>query len=681
MTWTTKLFHFIVDGFRPPFRTAHWMVLAYVILSAIYNPNSSFNHWVLPDTDDYTRFVQVFNWLDGQSWFDMRVPHLYPNHVISMHWARLVDIPLAGLIILFEFIAHFFQLDTTRTGIAMMAAFIIPCFLLFALLKLVRAMARPMLGRRYAGLACFMVPLSMQLIFQFSPMRVDHHAYILIGAGLGFMALQNMALGIRPKRMAILAGLTTGLAMWNGAEILPMLLGIGFCMTLLMIISRRPKFLDGVVFGASLLLANVLILLVAKAPDVRWTTEYDSYSFFYVIMAGYTCAFFIALYACSKITKNTAILLSFALCAALVDLSFFLNQFPDFIAGPYAKVHPLLNQVFFPTIREAVPFFKAWQDLGDNFATTPNQAIGGAIYYMTTRLFAPTIATLTCLYQITRERTSQKMRLLWMLYAFFTVFFTGLALFWQVRVITYAQLISLIPLLWLMLRCLKTLPLHYQGRMLFGWEVMTVLSFTMLPTLIIPAIIMGSKLNPDVMFYLGNSSSMPCKDRIKVISYLQNMQETKKITATIMAQMDYTPEFMFYTNHNYIAAPYHRNDRGIADMVIFFRSQGDDIAARTIAKNDDLDYVLVCKASYYAGTLRPTHEIKNISINVTLNGIESRPEEQDVLNASLAMRLAYDKTPLWLEFEQIPFENDFALYKVRKDILGKPTAYAKKQKL
>lgn len=680
MTWTTILFRFFIDAFRPPFRTTHWVVLLYVVLSVIYNPNSHFNHWTMPDTDDYTRFIQVFNWLDGQNWFDMRLPQLYPHHVISMHWARLVDIPLAGLIIVFEWSSHFFKWEAPRSSIALLVAFTVPCILLFALLKLMRGCSRALLGRGHAGISCLIVPLCMQLIFQFTPMRVDHHAYILMGAGVGFFALQNMALGIQPRRMAMLAGIAIGLAMWNGAEILPMLLGFGFCITLLMILSRRPAFGDAVIFGLSLLATCMIVLLFAKAPEARWDMEYDSFSFFYVMLAVYTLAFFTALFICSRITRNTPILLAFALFASLVDLYVFLLQFPDFIAGPYAKVNPILNQVFFPNIREAVPFYEAWLKLGDSFASTPNQAIGGGIYYMTTRLFIPVVAVATSIYQLCRRRRSQRMRRLWMLYALFCTFFLGLAMFWQVRLITYAQLFAIAPMIWLLVNYLKTLPHHYSGRQLFGWEMLVVASFTILPVVMIPGIIQGSKLNPDMMFYLGNSGPMPCKDRTRVTSFLRDLHDDQHVTATIMAQMDYTPEFMFFTPHRFIAAPYHRNDRGIADMVAFFRSTGDDFTARKIAKKLLLDYVLVCKAADYQGTLGAPAPIKNIVVNMTSNNLESRPSDKALLTSSLALRIAYDKIPAWLEPITIPLENDFALYKVKQDLLGKPTSYPKQSK-
>lgn len=677
MSWTNKLYTFIIDAFRPPFRTSHWMALLYVILSIIYNPNSHFNRWVLPDTDDYTRFVQVFQWLDGHSWFDLTLPHLYPQHVISMHWARLVDIPLAGVLLLLKAIAGFFQWQSERQGLAMLTGFLVPCFLLAALLILVRAMARPLIGKRWAGLACFFVPLALQLMFQFAPMRVDHHAYILLAAGTAFLCLQRLTLGLYPLRMAALAGCAFALGMWNGAEIMPAIIAFCACLTVQQIIKGRASMKAGLVFGAALMATSFLILLIAIAPAQRWSTDYDAFSFFYVILAAYACAFFLGLFILSRFISHKGLLLSSSLLGALGALTHLLSLFPDFIAGPYAKTNPLMQDLFLNNIREAVPFIRAWADLLNNFAIAPQQAVGGAIYFLTTRLFGPVIGSLTALVQLMRPRKATRARLIWLCYAVFCVFFTLLAMFWQVRVISYAQLFAIPPLVWLMLRYLKTLPQHYKGRALFGWEILTVLSFTILPTMVVPSIILQSRLNPDMMFFLGTSTDVPCKDSTRVVAQLREMGKDKP-PLTILAPMDYTPELMFYTGHNYIAAPYHRNDRGIIDMIMFFRSKGDDAAARAIAARDSLDYVLVCKMSYFQGTLDSKREINNLSVNIGAKGkMTTAPDKADLYKSSLGFRLAYDTPPPWLEQIGIPLEDNFALFEVKKDLLKRPTSYPK----
>src|SRR3546814_9579708 len=60
-------------------------------------------HWLsLGDTDDNMRLMQVRGLLDGQGWYDLRQYRLNPPGGFDIHWSRLVDLPIAGLILLFK---------------------------------------------------------------------------------------------------------------------------------------------------------------------------------------------------------------------------------------------------------------------------------------------------------------------------------------------------------------------------------------------------------------------------------------------------------------------------------------------------------------------------------------------------------------------------------------------------
>ena len=60
-------------------------------------------HWfVLPDTDDNMRFAQVRAWLAGQGWYDLRQHRMDPPAGVSIHWSRIVDLPIAGLFLLLK---------------------------------------------------------------------------------------------------------------------------------------------------------------------------------------------------------------------------------------------------------------------------------------------------------------------------------------------------------------------------------------------------------------------------------------------------------------------------------------------------------------------------------------------------------------------------------------------------
>ena len=56
--------------------------------------------FALGDTDDNLRIAEVSAWLRGQGWFDLRQYRLDPPGGANIHWSRLVDLPIAGIILL-----------------------------------------------------------------------------------------------------------------------------------------------------------------------------------------------------------------------------------------------------------------------------------------------------------------------------------------------------------------------------------------------------------------------------------------------------------------------------------------------------------------------------------------------------------------------------------------------------
>ena len=59
--------------------------------------------FALPDTDDNLRMAQVRALLGGQGWFDLVQHRFDPAHGGgNIHWSRLVDLPIAGIILLMK---------------------------------------------------------------------------------------------------------------------------------------------------------------------------------------------------------------------------------------------------------------------------------------------------------------------------------------------------------------------------------------------------------------------------------------------------------------------------------------------------------------------------------------------------------------------------------------------------
>src|SRR5215213_5976027 len=83
----------------------HWRLatlIAWALLCAwfVYNRWSGIDQFALGDTDDNTRMSQVRALLHGQDWFDLRQYRLNPPIGSNIHWSRLVDLPIAALILL-----------------------------------------------------------------------------------------------------------------------------------------------------------------------------------------------------------------------------------------------------------------------------------------------------------------------------------------------------------------------------------------------------------------------------------------------------------------------------------------------------------------------------------------------------------------------------------------------------
>src|SRR5438046_9355500 len=79
-----------------------WVVLLVwlsFVIGHIFSEWNNIRFFNLSDTDDNMRMMQVRALLHGQGWFDLRNYRLNPPFGANIHWSRLVDLPIAGLIL------------------------------------------------------------------------------------------------------------------------------------------------------------------------------------------------------------------------------------------------------------------------------------------------------------------------------------------------------------------------------------------------------------------------------------------------------------------------------------------------------------------------------------------------------------------------------------------------------
>ena len=141
--------------------------------------------WEPVGPDDWTRLLQVRAWLDGQGFWDVTQYRMNPPEGFSMHWSRLVDLPLAALMLLFG--------ETAAMALVPLV------WLLPALFALRAIMLRLDFAPLAIGFGLVILPLFPMLPGNFAPMRIDHHAPQAV------LALVCAALLIRNSRWSALA--------------------------------------------------------------------------------------------------------------------------------------------------------------------------------------------------------------------------------------------------------------------------------------------------------------------------------------------------------------------------------------------------------------------------------------------------------------------------------------------
>src|SRR5688572_24059823 len=123
----------------------------------------------LGDTDDNMRMMQVRALLDGQNWFDLRQYRLAGSNI---HWSRLVDLPLAGLLLALKPFLGGAAAERWAVAIAPMLPMLL---MLFSVALTARRLVHP-LAYLLAFLAFFFAGSASGM---FMPLRIDHHGWQL----------------------------------------------------------------------------------------------------------------------------------------------------------------------------------------------------------------------------------------------------------------------------------------------------------------------------------------------------------------------------------------------------------------------------------------------------------------------------------------------------------------------
>ena len=204
----------------------HWKLLVLLVWLGfcawfIFRKWLEIRYFGLGDTDDNMRMMQVRALLNGQGWFDLRQYRLNPPFGANIHWSRLVDLPIAGLILALRPFLGGAGAERWAVAIAPLLPY---WLLLFSLSLTARRLIHPG-AYPFALLALFFAGSTNGM---FLPERIDHHGWQLALLALSISAIADP----RKVRGGLTLGISSALSLAIGLEMLIYLAVAGVVMVL-----------------------------------------------------------------------------------------------------------------------------------------------------------------------------------------------------------------------------------------------------------------------------------------------------------------------------------------------------------------------------------------------------------------------------------------------------------------
>jgi hypothetical protein len=526
-----------------------WGGLAAALLVALWPqiPKS------LVSQDDAMRLVEVRGFLHGRSWFDMIEPRLGFAPGYASHWSRLIDAPLAGLILAFSAIGGpaFGEAAARATW---------PLLLLLPLLLSITALAEDVGGRIAALRAPFFAFMCLGGLVLFRPGVIHHHnAQMTLSAV--FLALSLRA--PRSRAAAISAGAVGALALAVGLEALAILgvAALGYALRFVI----DPE--EGRHFGAFAVSVAVssLVLFVATVPPSLWsTTQCDAYAanlFVGVAISGLGAG--LTTWLCAK-RGTAARLLGLIAAGALALVSYGLSD-PSCLKGPFGHIDPQIWPLWLSHVAEmrSVPRL---------IADDPS----GALLYLGAPLIG--VAALPLLWR--RNRTPQALIL-------------G-------TVLIIASIIG---------------ALHIRGLLYASWFAVPVVAaiscrVELAPTrpapdrkggprpltLVLVGLLIATSIIASSGLWRTDPQTQAGRDKRDdgVCAEIRDYADLAALPAgLVLAHVDLGPYVLATTHHRVLVAPYHR----LQKELIFARrlGAGEPAAAEDELRRAGVDYVVECR--------------------------------------------------------------------------------------
>ena len=530
-----------------------WMALTLLVWAAVtawylWSDWNQIRWWSLGDTDDNMRLMQVRAWMAGQDWYDLRQYRMNPPGGFDIHWSRIVDLPIAGLIL-------FFRLFTSAAWAERLACGLAPLLPLSVAMLGVGATVRRLVSPYAWPLALVFLLGTSATMLMFMPERIDHHGWQLAMLSLTVAGLCDPAM----RRGGLTVGLASAVSLAIGLEMLPFAAMAGAIIALRWIRDRAeaPRLMvyalalgGGSTFGFVAFASYANRVMRCDALTPVWLS---------VMIAAGVLLFALALAS----PRSAGVRLGLAAVSAVLIGVGFAHFFPQCLGRP-EQVSPELAKNWLNNVREAKPIYQHPFRLAFAIAVFPVIGLIGAVF---------------AAWRARRAANAVG----WAAVALFTGF-ACLMLLWQARAGPGAQLLAVpgaVALVWAFLP--RLLDHTSMAVRVLAPAAVVVVASSFFAGLVLPYLPVGK---PSAYTARVNHASGNCV-RTTVLRPLNHYP-----AQTVFSFIDLGPRIITITHHDAVAGPYHRNGDAILDVQHAFG--GSPALAHAIMKRHGATLLLLC---------------------------------------------------------------------------------------
>ncbi len=510
--------------------TAFFSLLAIAAIAAMKLPGAV--DYVGADNDDVMRLVQVRDLLAGQGWFDLTQYRLGLSGGTLMHWSRLVDAPIAGLILFFGLF-----LETRAAEAAALAVW--PMALVAPLLGCVGLGARRLGGVQAMNIAMGLTIILIVTTNRFLPGAIDHHNLQLV------LAAALAAVLLDPRHGAAnyaAGGVLAALALAIGAETTPFLAVVCLVVTAQWAL-RGPSFAPAAMaFGLSLALSITVLFFATVAPARYAAVTCDSLSLgFYALATLGGGLMFLSARFFSAVPFRARLGVVAGNGAAVLGAAILLA--PQCLGNPLADLDPLLVTLWLDKVTEAQSFFATIR---------LEPATAGGFYAV------GFFAAVVCLVRVLRDDRAEAHAVMLALIAV-----SWAVAFIQVRGAIFANLLAVLPLS-LLVAELRQRSNAEPENIAAGFFFLAV-TFASVPVVwVLGGVLssegfksMANRFNAPVLAPVNNGAAKSCNGEaaLAALSALP--------PGVVAAPSNLGASILRFGGHRVLAAPYHRNQAGM----------------------------------------------------------------------------------------------------------------------